>query len=973
MAQYQEIVDELRSFVLSIDQTLTDRMKEVAGLYVQACNEVNQRLRRCEEFLKKGLRSEAIHLAQTEPNLLDQLAILDFPEHPQWEELAATYGLPVPPQLKVGTASALNEAYADEQPLEVLLRKHRLLALARSSLNGRLAVMRRISQLDSENPVWREDIGNFEKHRFREIQNEWPALTQRGDYEGLAARAEELRATSWVSPAPQSLVKQVENAQGQFRKSWASNTLKSMEAELNDAISAFDVTKARTIRDKWHFLLKDADLPQDDAIVARANVAFEWLSEQERRQATDRAFQDSLDDLESALDKKEAPELLERAYYSALGYGKTIPASLESRYRGRLDDLQDKRIQKRRLIVGAGIAAFVLVVGLIAVGVYRSVKQQKIEDAVAALKKMLDADQLSESRAFLEDLEKNEPQTTRHSELMALRTRLIDAEKREQVRARRFREALKEAEDESPDLGSSLAFERAGALAKKNFEWDALNKAKESRKELFRQGKLGEERAFAKRIDNLNEDLQKLEILPARAQADQAARNLLDKLRDRVSQMQKEADKHGAKAREKVDALIFRLDALRLSIERSQLKVELENKLTASLRRDKDFEAYTSVMEKYCKEFQNDKRSRDFKQVLKEQPFWKGVLEWTAIVLACDGRPWGLKPKEAKAQAQKCREFLQAYPSFIDIDIVKECLKCLEAVAQRDEKSAEGPAHDIQVLLDDFLIKDLWVLKIKDKGTYYLRKKIDDEETESVSFSPVLGFDGKVEGRKAETKNVEQAQAPQSRLAEKIRLILPHLGQSEKTWQETSMEIAAGVHAEPEMDPILRLILFKKVLTLAGKGSYPLWLALSDHRDYLDKLKLNLDVPWMNPENGDANAVRPKAEEAWQKLEKLPSLKTVFEKAANQKKQLEEQISKTERTLIGWLARGENIWECRSEMAPPSGELLLEVLAPGKGSTAAWRTIGKLQNGVANFKPETDGSLLEGRLIFARRIPVPEK
>src|SRR5207253_5374054 len=148
---YQPIVDEIRSFVQSVDQTLTDRVKEVASLYVQACNEVNQQLRRCEEFLQKGLRSEAVHLAQTEPILLDQLAILDFAERPQWDELAMMYGLPVSPQLRVETAAALNEAYADEQPLEELLHKHRLLALSRGSLKGRLSILRRIAELDPPN------------------------------------------------------------------------------------------------------------------------------------------------------------------------------------------------------------------------------------------------------------------------------------------------------------------------------------------------------------------------------------------------------------------------------------------------------------------------------------------------------------------------------------------------------------------------------------------------------------------------------------------------------------------------------------------------------------------------------------------------------------------------------------------------------------------------------------------------------
>ncbi len=967
---YQEIVDEIRSFILSVDQTLTDRMKEVAPLYAQACNEVNQRLRRCEDYLKKGLRSEAVHMAQTEPVLLDQLAILDFPERPQWEELAASYGLPAPPQLKLETALALNEAYTDEQPLEELLRKHRLLALARGTLLGRLSVMRRIAQLDSGNPVWKEDIRDFEKQRFREIQNELTALSRRGDYEGLAVLSEELRTTSWIMPVPQSLIKQVETGKGQFRKSWATTTLKSLEAELNAATSTFDVAKARSLRDKWNILLRDADLPQADPIVARANMAFEWLADQERRQATERAFQDSLDDLESALDKNCEPELLERAYYSASGYGRVIPTALEARYRGRLEDLQRKRIQKQRLFVGAGAAAAVLVAALIGVWVNQSNKQRNVDDAVASMKKMLDADQIPQARTFLDDLEEKDSQTARHPEVMGLKTRLIEAEKREQDRARRFREALKEAEAEAPEMVPSPALERAKSLAKRVLEWDAVQKVMESRQGFARQSKLQGDRAFQDRIEDVNKQLQKVEELPAKAQAEQGSREVLARLRDRVFQMQKEGDKHGAEIRDKVDRLIFRLDAVGLAIERSQSQVDLEKKLTASLRGDKSFKTYTETLEKYCKEFPKSKRSQDFEHVLEEQALWKGVLEWTEIVLACDGRPCDLTPKEAKAQGVKCLAFLQSCPNFVDVLVVNQCLSCLKAVVQRDESEAEGAARDIQKLFDDFLIKDLWVLKTKDKRTYYLRNKLSLEDGDSVSFQPILTFDGKEEGRRKEAVNVFRA--PQSRLAETIRPIL-HIGLSEKSWQETTIDIAKRILAEPELDPILRLILFKKVLNYAGKGSYPLWLALGEYRDYFDKLKLNLDVAWMNPENDDANGVRAKAEEAWQKLEKLPSLNSVLERAPKQKESLQQQINKTERRLIGWLARGETGWEPRSDFAPPTGEYLLKVLVPSQGSTAAWKTIGRLRDGMASFKPETEGDLLEGRLIFTERIQVAEK
>ncbi|HMC64682.1 MAG TPA: hypothetical protein VKI65_07070, partial [Gemmataceae bacterium] len=71
MTDYQRIVDDIRSFLHSSDQTQSEALKEMAVAYAGACQEANQRLRRCDEFLQKGLRSEAVHFADAEPVLLD--------------------------------------------------------------------------------------------------------------------------------------------------------------------------------------------------------------------------------------------------------------------------------------------------------------------------------------------------------------------------------------------------------------------------------------------------------------------------------------------------------------------------------------------------------------------------------------------------------------------------------------------------------------------------------------------------------------------------------------------------------------------------------------------------------------------------------------------------------------------------------------------------------------------------------------
>ena len=138
MLDYQRIVDEVRSSLFSNNAEGADFLRMAAADYSVACDELNERLRRCGTLLKKGLRSEAIQLAEIEPNLLDLVATLDFPERQHWVDVLTLNGIVAPRPLMLDVAADLNEAYAIEQPLTELLRQHRLLALSRGPLSLRV-------------------------------------------------------------------------------------------------------------------------------------------------------------------------------------------------------------------------------------------------------------------------------------------------------------------------------------------------------------------------------------------------------------------------------------------------------------------------------------------------------------------------------------------------------------------------------------------------------------------------------------------------------------------------------------------------------------------------------------------------------------------------------------------------------------------------------------------------------------------
>src|SRR5262245_53921614 len=108
MSDPHRIVDEIRAVLQASDQSYKDRLRELASEYVEACGDVNRRLARCAQLIKQGLRAEAIHQAQADPELLGALAELDFSDREAWLDLVAIYNLPAPPDLDLKTAEHLN-------------------------------------------------------------------------------------------------------------------------------------------------------------------------------------------------------------------------------------------------------------------------------------------------------------------------------------------------------------------------------------------------------------------------------------------------------------------------------------------------------------------------------------------------------------------------------------------------------------------------------------------------------------------------------------------------------------------------------------------------------------------------------------------------------------------------------------------------------------------------------------------------
>jgi tetratricopeptide (TPR) repeat protein len=356
MLDYQRIVEDLRSFARGGGPP-SDAVRRRAAEYEEACHEVNERLRRCEDYLHQGLRSEALHFAEGEPVLLEAVAVLDFPGRGQWEQSAAQNRLPPPPRLLLETAEALNRAYAREKDLDGLLREHRRLALARAPLRQRLAVLYRLRERDSGNPLWPNDLAAFETSRFRQMREEVEQAARRLDAEALVGLVHELQHTPWTQRPPESLVQYITAMSEGSNRQHARNQLQELGGALHDALAAQDHDQVRALAARWRLLAAEAQLvPGVDPLWLRAEPALRWLTRVDRRLAQEKAFQEALNELERALGRNISSEDLGQCYQAVLRFKRDVDPDLVQRYRARLAWLETMESWRERLILAATFA-----------------------------------------------------------------------------------------------------------------------------------------------------------------------------------------------------------------------------------------------------------------------------------------------------------------------------------------------------------------------------------------------------------------------------------------------------------------------------------------------------------------------------------------------------------------------------------------------------------------------------------------
>ncbi len=835
MSDFRRLVNDLQSMLYSVSAPSPALMQRLASEYDEVCGQANDRLRRCGELLRRGLRSEAIQLCEIEPNLLDLVATLDFPEIPQYMDLCARYELPGPPQLLLETAAELNSAYAEELPLASLLQNHRLLALDRAPLTLRIRTLRSIAKLDPGNPAWEADLRSYEQARYLEIERERAQADRAADLNTLAALRDELITTDWLAPLPPSLKSQVTDSYKRHLRARAAQELEALSAELGAAHSEFDYERIRELREPWERAIRVAEVPADAPWMQAATSALAWFEQEEILAEGAERQRRAVAALAAELEHPNASERsLQTLHHEVDWQGDDIPADLRERYEQRIAAI--KRSKRRAGVVK--VCAVSAVAVLLGVGVWAMLQRwqfrRQVTENARVLTARLDRGELRDAATFITQIRRDMPRVAADAEFEQVLARFEKAEAEERARAERVDVLFEQLRGvELADVEDAALLELAdlvrgpeeeSELQKLVDDVEAAKKVAQEKKLLAARGKL----------DSLEEAVGAMPAMP-RDQVD--TYSVLDSLAKECLALEAEIADLDPLLR---DTLQTRCESLTASIAKRRRSAELEGDIQASLN---DPAAFATALRAWASFDSRSSRAKDYLRSADHEQLWLKIGQWNAFAEVWNNTPTAeLNPKQASLLQEDLAELISGTPQYPETVLAQEILLYLEAIAAREDVREGSPVRTLKAYLssDDMI----WPYRIEtnDNKFYYTSTAPQSAGPENAAAVSVSTPEGAVVLPRATIRKWERM--PQKELAASLVELIDSLDDS--NWEEKFYGAIDLVCKDRLVDPVGRILILRQLLRAACVGSYPMKQEFGEWLREIEASGVDFVVRWTN-------------------------------------------------------------------------------------------------------------------------------
>ncbi|MEI7686352.1 MAG: hypothetical protein WCL32_15135 [Planctomycetota bacterium] len=967
MPNYAQLVSQIRTLLAGSNFTRDARLEGLARDYAYACQAASERLVVCQEFLNKGLRCEAVYHAQLPPDLLDSLGALDFPERDRWDELAATYGLPDAPRPNSHGAEALNRAFAEHAEIEPLVTRLRRLALAQGSVSERLQVLQTLMKLDPLNPVWTESIGDFEKSRLKELDRDIDLAIRNRDTKALQTLQGEL-TSGWITqPPPATLLNSVQKALKNCVYAEQLRQLEALTGELTAAFAHRQIDQVKDMLERWRNLTQKMEGEVPATIHAKVKPVLAWNAKEIQRVATDGEYRAALDDMTASLEHNRTPETLRLKWKALEEYRRAIPVDVRDRYHGAIEEIEHSKVRRyRKWAVWGGVGCVLLVATLWLNG-YRRGLEQQFQASVKQLTNQLDNGNLVEAELFYQSLERAESASAmERQEMVQQKLRLAKFKKAEVDRREHFASLLAEVQADPGAVEGAPSVVKARRAAKTDDEKLAINRLVGERKERSTTEQLIRDRAYDeeyRRVTAAVKDSEKgLEGAALEEKLDEVERSLqkLDVLAKNVS------------SDVSVVHPILRAKAVELR-KRAATAAKTEARFAqmnqAFRENGVDIDAYLQALQGLVDTAPNAEFAGEVQRALTCDSIWRAIHHWNQ----------GFANKKTPGPEEFARYLkMPVAPKHPDFAII-------EAQGRFRHHDAAELTRRYREIFESPLMTELWKFKAKARpedtnsnGDYYtsdlLLKKPLDEVKEAtrligaqvtlVTADVILDYGYKPDVKKTGARRTllytTRVRAPHSVLAEEALAAIEKANMKDPA---AVVQILALVRDKEQLDPIAHLRLLRDLVKATSNSSPCLGALCADHEAAIKAFKVDLAVPWMNPEDPRTQTSHPRA---FDELVKFPRFRLA---AAKLPKMLDEKNVELQRTLatpVGYLMKVDREWRIQPQPKVSSDYRLVAAWKNANGG-GEWIPLGRIYGQASVSAPPV--SLPQGTLVYS--LPSP--
>ena len=954
MADPQQIIDNIRAALSAPEPSAA--LSDLASAYARLCAQANTRLRRCVDYLRQGMRCEAVELAETPPNLLETITTLDFPQRKAWDALCGKLRLPLGPPLRFEAAHELNESYVADIALRDLLSRHRRLALGRGSLIQRIAVLRELAEQDSGNLRWRLDLAELRRARLAQIGALAIAAAADHNIPAAAQLLDELDNDDdgCTGPLADDLRQRLGQQVRRHLAQQAAVQLDALIAPLEEAYRQGQLERAVELRAQWLTGQQNAAGEIPDALAARAQAALDWISLQLQEQQRLHDFQQACAMLRGAIGTRAPIEELQRLHDAAAAMQLPWPEGLSAQYSAAIRRQRRDRQIARWRNVGIGVGLALAFAGLATWLIIRDLHQQREKYWQPQLQSALDAGDWQQGQSDWEKMRGDASYLIDSPAFQAIKSRLDELAATDRQRADEFNAAMSRAEAAGLDKPDDADLIAADAKARTPSEKTRLENLRDkiAAAQLKRRDQLLAQfrdslAALQANVADLNDALLAGDPVDfgRRLTADQQS---LQSLRGHAAQVGAGA------AREELQKL-----ADRLAQAKDQL-AQTSAERTALIRLNETPSSAATLapaLKDFAAQFPQSQHAKDFSAAAAFAPSWEALEAWSALWSAWAQNPIPESPEQAARRATQLADFLRQHPVWpLSID-ARNYLEFLSQAAQPDSTWQKNIADFLQ----NPLIADIDALPTI-HGTYYLKggTKILHGSLGS-SFPAILGNDvskTKDVTLKEEELTDKPGPSPQTMLAKAIGQQLQKPAADDG--HNPAMSIAQMVRDQKDLDPVLRVVMLEQVFKAAQTAAWGwdrvLRAPLAKLADLHDG-----DVVWVNPTDPAAQAARPAAQAA---VAELPALADLQTQVAQQRKQMFDALPFVvagEGTLFKTSAGA----RLQTQLAPAEGQEALVVTGVDPAQPELL-SMGKVRGGKWTLDDQKLRIVPDGSLVFIR-------